>query len=153
MRATSRLLGSLAPVLFYFPLLLGQTNPPHADPHELVTREPKVLTKTDERSSAIDVIDRVRKNFEIHDAKTPYALKVSFETNGATRLEGAGTMEEFYDGHGRYRWTALLGDVSVTRVKTDHRVYGTNASEPVPLRIQFIRAALLTPLLYNIAQF
>lgn len=153
MRAISRLFASLVLCASGARALLAQINPPPADPHELVTREPKTLTKTDERSAAIDLLDRSRKNFEIHNAKAPYAMKVSFETNGATRLEGAGTLEEFYDGHGQFRWTAQLGDVRVTRVGAEHRVYGTDPSEPIPLRIQLVRTVLLKPVQHDIATF
>src|SRR5208282_1516528 len=118
MATPSRLLGSL---LFVFALgcisaVFGQTNPPPADPHELVTREPRILSKLAERSAAIDLLDRARKNFNLREAEAPYALKVSFATNGATMNEGSGTMEEFYDGHSQFLWTARLGDVHVTRV-------------------------------------
>lgn len=153
MRTTSRLFGSLAFVLSCLSALLGQTNPPPPDPHELVTREPKILSKPADRASAIDLLDRARKNFYIRDAHTPYALRVSFETNGATQVEGAGTMQEFYDGQGQFRWTAQLGDVRVTRLEADHRVYGTNPSEPIPLRIQLIRSVLLRPVQHDIAKF
>jgi hypothetical protein len=153
MCSNSSIFGSLALILFCLPASLGQTNPPPPGPHEIVTHDPKTLTKLADRSAAINVLDRARKNFEIHDAKAQYVLKVSFATNGATHVEGAGTMEEFYDGHGQYRWTAQLGDVRVTRVGADHRVYGSDSSEPIPLRIQLIRTALLGPLQYNIAQF
>src|SRR5580698_8214429 len=143
MATPSRLLGSLLFVLVFalgcISAVYGQTNPPPADPHELVTREPRILSKPAERSAALDLLGRARNNFNLRDAEVPYALKVSFETNGATMNEGSGTMEEFYDGHSQFRWTAGLGDVKVTRV------YGTNPSEPIPLRIQLIRSALLRP--------
>ena len=148
-----RLLGSLVFALCCLPALLGQTNPPPADPHELVTRDPKILSKPGDRGAAIDLLDRARNNFNLHDAQVPYALKVSFETNGATKNEGSGTMEEFYDGHSQFRWTAQLHDVKVTRVGADHRVYGSNPSEPIPLRIQLIRSVLLRPVLHDIAKF
>lgn len=153
MRATSRLFGSIPIILLCFPPLLGQTNPPPADPHELVTKQPKTLTKPDERSVAIDQLDRARKYFAIRDAKAPYTLKVSFQTSGATQAEGAGTMEEHYDGNGQFRWTAQLGDTRVTRVGAEHRVYGTNASQPVPLRIQMVRTVLMRAVQNNISQF
>ncbi|MFZ0298398.1 MAG: hypothetical protein WAM13_08615 [Candidatus Sulfotelmatobacter sp.] len=154
MATPSRLLGSL---LFVFALgcfsaVLGQTNPPPADPHELVTREPRIFSKPADRSAALDLLGRARNNFNLQAAQVPYALKVSFETNGATMNEGSGTMEEFYDGHSQFRWTAGLGDVKVTRVGAD-RVYGTNPSQPIPLRIQLIRTVLLRPVLRDIGKF
>jgi hypothetical protein len=153
MRALSRLFGSFFFFLSCLPVLLAQINPPPPDPHELVTHDPRTLTKPNDRSAAIDQLDRARKNFEIHDAKAPYWLKVSFQTSGVTQLEGAGTMEEFNDGHGQFRWTGQLGDVRVTRIEADHRLYGSNESEPIPLRIQLIRTVLLKPVQHDIAAF
>jgi hypothetical protein len=153
MVATPRLLGSLVLALSCFSTAFCQTNPPPADPHELVTREPKILSKPQERSAAMDLLDRARNNFNLQAAEAPYALKISFETNGATKNEGSGTMEEFYDGQSQFRWTARLHDVQVTRVGAGHRVYGTNPSEPIPLRIQLIRSVLLRPILHDIAKF
>jgi hypothetical protein len=153
MATTSRLLGSLAFGLFCFSAVFGQTNPPPADPHEFVTRDPRILSKPAERSAALDLLDRARNNFNLRDAEVPYALKISFETNGATKNEGSGTMEEFYDGDSQYRWTARLGDVQMTRVGANHRVYGTNPSGPIPLRIQLIRSVLLRPVQRDIAKF
>lgn len=152
MRATSRLFGSLALVLFCLPALMGQTNPPPPDPHEMVTHEPTILSKPADRAAAMDLLDHARKNFEIR-GEAPYALKVSFETNGSTRVEGAGTMEEFYDGHGQFRWTAQVGNARWTRVGDDHHVYGTDPSEPIPLRIQLVRSALLRPVKHDLAQY
>jgi hypothetical protein len=103
MVTTPRLFGSLVFALFCFSTLFGQTNPPPADPHELVTRDPKILSKPAERSAATDLLDRARNNFNLRDAEVPYALKISFETNGATKNEGSGTMQEFYDGDSQYR--------------------------------------------------
>jgi hypothetical protein len=148
-----RFVGSLALALSCFSAALGQTNPPPADPHELVTGEPKIVSKSGDRSAAMDLLGRARSNFYIRDAGAPYALKVSFETNGATKNEGSGTMEEFYDGQSQFRWTARLHDVQLTRLGADHRVYGTNPAEPVPLRIQLIRSVLLRPVLHDIAKF
>jgi hypothetical protein len=53
---------------------LAQTNPPPADSHEMVTREPRTLTKPAERSAALDLLDRARQNFNLHDVSVPYAL-------------------------------------------------------------------------------
>ena len=46
----------------------------------------------------------------------------------------------------RWRWTAQMRDLQVIRIGVDGRVYGTNASEPVPLRVQMVRSALLSPI-------
>src|SRR5271163_4864465 len=127
----------------------AQTNGPPSDPREMVTRQPGTLTKPADRSAALDLLDRARQNFNLHDITTPYALKVSFETNGAAQMEGEWTMEEISDGAARWRWTAQLGDSQVIRIGRDGRVYGTNPSEPVPLRVQLVRSALRWPIMRN----
>jgi hypothetical protein len=137
--------------LFCLPAIFDQTtfaqkSPPPADPHEMVTREPRTLTKPVDRSAALDLLDRARHNLDLHDISAPYALKVSFETNGATQTEGDWTMEEVSDGASHWRWTAQLGELQVTRIGSDGRVYGTNPSDPVPLRVQLVRSALFRPI-------
>jgi hypothetical protein len=148
MRTATRFFGLFASCLFCVPavVVLAQTNPPPPDPHEMVTHQPRTLTKPADRSAAIDALDRARKNFDLHGISTPYAFKLSFETNGTTQTEGEGTIEELSDGGSHWRWTAQLRDSHVIRVGDANHVYGTNPSEPVPLRVQMVRSALLWPI-------
>lgn len=146
MPTTTRFFGLFAACLFCLPAVFAQTNPPPADPHEMVTREPRTLTKPADRSAALDLLDRSRKNYDLRGISAPYALKVSFETNGAAQNEGQGTMEELSDAGSHWRWTAQLRDERVIRIGDENHVYGTNPSEPVPLRIQMVRSALLRPI-------
>jgi len=156
MRITARFFesGLVVASLVYLPAvfdqaIVAQTNPPPADPHEMVTREPRTLTKPAERSAALDLLDRARQNYNLHDIAAPYSLKVSFETSGAAQMEGEWTMEELSDGGSHWRWTAQLGDVQVIRIGSDRRVYGTDPSEPIPLRVQMVRSALYWPITRN----
>ena len=160
MRSVTRLfasrLGWFAASLFclptiFIPTVFAQTNPPPHDSHEMVTRMPRTLTKPADRSAALDLLDRARQNFNLHDISTPYALKVSFETNGAAEMEGEWTMEEISGAESHWRWTAQLGDSAVIRIGVNGRVYGTNPSEPVPLRVQLVRSALHWPIVRNAA--
>jgi hypothetical protein len=137
--------------LFCLPATLAQTNPPPADPHELVTRDPHILSKPADRTAAIELLDRARKNFELRNAQAPYDLKVSFESSGGTQNEGAGTMDELSDGNSHWRWTADLQQAHIIRIGTDNRVYG--GKEPVPLRIQMVRSLLLRPVQHDVAKF
>src|ERR1035441_624343 len=157
MRTTTRFLGSFACSLLSISAVFAQTNPPPPDPHEMVTREPRTLTKPADRSAALDLLDRARQNFNLHDISTPYALKVSFETNGATEKEGEWTMDEISDGGAHWRWMtmttttmkATAQDSVVIRIGANGRVYGTNPSAPVPLRVQLVRSALHWPIMRN----
>ena len=148
MRTITRVFGLFASCLFCVPVVVvfAQTNPPPSDPHEMVTHEPRTLTKPAERSAAIDTLNRARKNFDLRGISTPYVLKVSFETNGAAQTEGEGTMEEFSDGGSHWRWTAQFRDARMIRIGDENHVYGTNPSEPVPLRVQMVRSVLLWPI-------
>src|SRR5580658_3160722 len=145
--------GLFASCLLSMPAILAQTNPPPFDPREMVTREPRTLTKPAERSAAVDVLDRVRQDFNVHDISTAYELKVSFETKGASQYEGEWTMDEVSDGGSHWRWTAQLRDLHVIRIGSDGRVYGTDPSEPVPMRVQMVRSALLRPIGRNAGSF
>ena len=139
--------------LFCIPGIFAQTNPPPPDPHEMVTREPRTVSKPADRSVAIDLLDRARKNFDLHRISTPYALKVSFQTNGAAQMEGGGTMEELYDGQSRWRWTGQLQDSNLIRIGAEDRIYGSNPSQAVPLRVQLVHSVLLRPIVHDTAAF
>lgn len=149
MSPTIRNLGSIATFILCASTIFSQTNPPPSDPHELVTREPRALSKAADRSVALDVLNRARQNFNLRDISVPYTFRVSFQTNGATANEGEGKMEEFSDGGSHWRWTAELPNSQVIRIGSEGHVYGTNPAEPVPLRVQMIRAALHWPILRN----
>jgi hypothetical protein len=133
--------------------LFAQTNPPPADPHEMVTRDPRTLTKPADRSGALDFMNRARDNFNLHSLPTPYAIKVSFESNGATQMEGTWTMDEISDGQGHWRWSAQLGDYQVVRIGTEGKTYGTDPSNPIPLRVQLARSALFRPVMHDMANY
>ena len=150
MRTTTRFFGLFASCLFCIPAIFAQTNPPPPDPHEMVTHQPHILAKPAERSAALEILDRARRNADLHSISTPYALKVSFETNGAAQTEGEGTMEELSDGASHWRWTAQLGDSHVIRVGDGEHIYGTDPSEPVPLRVQLVRSVLLRPIMRDL---
>ncbi|MGA8144816.1 MAG: hypothetical protein WB987_13085 [Candidatus Acidiferrales bacterium] len=145
MQIATRLTGFFAACLLLIPAIFAQTNPPPSDPHEPVTHQPRTLSNPAERSAAIDLLERARQNLNMHAFFTPYDLKVSFQTHGATQNEGDGTMEQVSAG-ALWRWTAQMQDSTVVRVGDNGHVFGTNPSEPVPLRVQQIRAALHWPI-------
>jgi hypothetical protein len=115
----------------------------------MVTSEPRIVSKSAERNVALDVLDRTRQNFDLRGLSNPYSLKVTFHSNGASEIEGQGTMEELSDGHAHWRWTAQLQNSQIIRIGDEGHVYGTNPAEPIPLRVQLIRAALHWPIMRN----
>jgi hypothetical protein len=72
-------------------------------------------------------------------------------------MEGEWTMDEISDGGAHWRWmtmttttmTATAQDSVVIRIGANGRVYGTNPSAPVPLRVQLVRSALHWPIMRN----
>jgi len=148
MRSAIRIPGLVASCLLSVPAVLAQTNPPPSDPHELVIHQPRTLSKPAERSAAIDLLEQARQDLNMHTFG-PYQLKVSFQTSGATQNEGDGTMEELSNGP-EWRWTAQMQGASVIRVGGNEHAYGANRNDPVPLRVQQIRAALHWPIMRNL---
>jgi hypothetical protein len=153
MPTPARFFGVIVFSLLCAPAIFAQTNPPPSDPHEMVTRQPHVLSKPADHSAAIDLLNRARENYNLRDISTPYTLKASFQTSGAAQNEGPGTMEEFSDGASHWRWSTQLQDSTIVRIGSDGHVYGTNASEPVPLRVQMVRSALHWPIMRNAGAF
>src|ERR1700751_1479839 len=147
MRTSIRIFGLLSSVLFMVPSIFAQTNPPPSDPHELVIHQPRTLSSPAERSAAIDLLQRAQQDLNMHTFGA-YQLKTSFETSGATQSEGSGMMEELSNGP-EWRWTAQMQGATVVRMGGNGHAYGANPNEPVPLRIQEIRAALHWPILRN----
>jgi len=128
------------------PAAFSQTAPVPADSSELVTRPAHVLVTPEERAAASALLNRARQNyFSLHEFRTPYVLKVSFNSSGQSRYEGEGTMEEIRLGARRWRWTAQIGDASAGRLIYDGRVYSTSTPDAVPLRIYMVRTALFAP--------
>jgi hypothetical protein len=148
MRPTARLVGIFTYSLLFIPAIFAQTNPPAKDPNEFVTRDSHLVTRQSDRAAAVALLMAAREKGDLRDVTTPYSLKASFETNGATQLEGKGTYEEFSEGDAR-RWTAKLGDYEITRIANGTHAYSTSPTEPVPLRIQTVRAAMLSPVPEN----
>lgn len=148
MRPTARLAATFVASLLFIPSIFAQTNPPARDPNEFVTHEPRMLTKTDDRADAVAFLRSARSKNDLRDVTTPYSLKVSFETSGASQLEGKGTFEEFSDDTSR-RWTAKLGDYEVTRITNGTHTYSSDPTEPVPMRVQMVRSAIAPPIPTN----
>jgi len=147
MRAFIRVPAFMGFSLFLVSPIFAQTNPPPSDPHEPVTHQPRTLSSPAERSAAIKLLEQARQDLNMHTFGA-YELKASFQTSGATQNEGSGTMEELSDGP-EWRWTAQIQGVNVVRVGSNGHAYGANPDEPVPLRIQEIRAALHWPISRN----
>ena len=71
------------------------------DPSEPVTGGLKALTNPQERSAALELLDRARQNYTFYGPHAPaFTMKVSFTSNGQSQYEGSGSMQETWTGRG-----------------------------------------------------
>lgn len=119
-------------------------------PLEMVTQPARVLTSQDERAAALALFDHARQNLSLRNGVPAFQMKVSFMSSGQTQFEGDGSMEDISAG-GRWRWTAQIGSSSQTHLSPGGGVvYSTNPHDPIPMRVQMVRSALLAPIAFNL---
>jgi len=115
------------------------------DPSEPVTGGLKALTNPQERSAALELLDRARQNYTFYGPHAPaFTMKVSFTSSGQSLYEGSGSMQETWIGRGDH-WTARIGSTETQRFIYRGQMWGDNPSAPVPMRVQMARSALLWP--------
>jgi hypothetical protein len=131
----------LSSLLLLTSTLFAQTAPV-SDPAEPVTSNARFLATPEERSAAIELLNRARKNYNLHEAKLPFVLKASFSSSGHSLYEGAGTMEETWLDGRNWTWTAQIGKRSAGRTSFAGRIYSTSATDLVPLRLYLVRDAI-----------
>ena len=115
------------------------------DPNEPVTGGLKALTNPQERSAALQLLDRARQNYTFYGPHAPaFTMKVSFTSNGQSQYEGSGSMQETWIGRGDH-WTAKIGSNETQRFIYQGRMWSDNPTAPIPMRVQMARSALLWP--------
>jgi|SRR5581483_9205631 len=130
-----------------------QTEPPQIswapvpfDANEPATSGLKVLTNPQERSAALQLLDRARQNYTFYGPHTPaFTMKLSFTSNGPLQYEGQGMMQETWIGYGADRWSARIGSAETLRLFAGRHTWSDNPAAPIPLRVQMARSALLWP--------
>lgn len=118
------------------------------DANEPATSGLKVLTNPQERSAALQLLDRARQNYTFYGPHTPaFTMKLSFTSNGPLQYEGQGTMQETWIRYGADRWSARVGSAETLRVISSGHMWSDNPAAPVPLRVQMVRSVLLWPVI------
>ena len=116
------------------------------DANEPATSGLKVLTNPQERSAALQLLDRARQNYTFYGPHTPaFTMKLNFTSNGPLQYEGQGTMQETWMGYGADRWSARIGSAETLRVAFARRMWSDNPAAPIPMRVQMARSTLLWP--------
>jgi len=140
-------------VLLFFIVPLGfcqdkprtQWAPVPYDPNEPVTGGLKALTNPQERSAALQLLDRARQNYTFYGPHAPaFTMKVSFTSNGQSQYEGPGSMQETWIGRVDH-WTAKIGSTETQRFIYQGQMWSDNPTAPIPMRVQMARSALLWP--------
>jgi hypothetical protein len=117
------------------------------DANEPVTGGAKALTNPQERSAALQLLDRARQNYTFYGPhQPPFTLKVSFTSSGQLQYEGQGSMEETWTDRAE-RWTARIGSTEITRMAYAHQMWSDDPSAPVPMRVQMVRDTILWPVI------
>lgn len=150
MRASRPVFFSLL-FLLTCPIAICQTGIPFApvpaDPLELVTGNAQALVAPEQRAAALQLLDRARQNYNFYSPHAPaFTLKVSFTSSGRSQYEGTGSMEETWIRGGLERWAAQIDGGSQIRVVSGG-VWGQSATEPIPMRVQMVRDAILWPVM------
>jgi hypothetical protein len=118
-------------------------DPVSNDPLEVVTTRPDTVDDPEARTAALRLLQRARPGVA---AFGPYVLTVNFTVQGSGQFTGRGNMEEtgFPGGLGR-RWTAHLGEFSISRILTDG-FYDTGWEGPIPMDVHTARETMLGPI-------
>lgn len=103
-----------------------------------------VLSTVEDRGKALYLLEQARHNYRSATGGHPFTLKASFTATGQTEFEGDGKFEETVNGS-HWRMTAQLGASNTVRLASGTRMYGNSATEPIPLRVQLVWAAIFYP--------
>src|ERR1017187_2951008 len=81
---------------------------------------------------------------------SPFRIDVTFTSSGDTSQTGQGTFSETWLSGSVWRWSATLGNASVTRVMSPQGAFAESGGE-VPMRILMLRSAIISSMYGNIA--
>lgn len=124
--------------------------PVPSDPLELATGATKVPSTPQERTQALDLLEHARQNGDLHVPGSPaFTLRVNFTASGNVLYTGSGEMEETRLSPLRFRWSARLGDFSLTRISVNGAVFDDRPLDFIPIRLHMLRVALFWPVNFN----
>jgi hypothetical protein len=117
-----------------------------SDPLELVTGPAQSLNDPARRTLVLSLLEGVRQNNGMHTAGgAPFAMKVSFESSGASHYMGSGEVDETWMNGRTWHWSAHLADYSIHRIFYEGAPYDEKSKGPIPLRIKMVREAVFWP--------
>ncbi len=124
--------------------------PVPSDPFELVTGATHVPSTPQERTEILELLEHARQNGDLQAAgSAPFSIKVSFNAAGNVHLTGTGNMEETWFGSYSFRWSASLGNFSMTRIAARGRLFDDRPLEFIPMRVHMLRGAIFWPINFD----
>ncbi|HKT52574.1 MAG TPA: energy transducer TonB [Candidatus Angelobacter sp.] len=126
---------------------LVHVSAPPADPLELATVPQDVPAQPEARSAVLHLIERARTNADIRTkGAPPFTMRMSFTATGDVLYTGPGETEDTWISWESSRWSAKLGDFSITRIWDNGVSYDEKPISLIPLRLQMLRDAVFWPL-------
>ena len=120
------------------------------DVHELVTGAAQVPAPA-ERGTDMVILQKALQNSRLQNSgMSPFRIDVTFTSSGDASQTGQGMFSETWLSVGVWRWSATLGNLSVTRLMSPRGAFADSAGA-VPLRIHMMRAAIFSSMYANIA--
>ena len=156
-----RLLIAFALALVFSSLVFAQNSPvpleptlhvsaPPSDPLELAIVAREVPNTPQARNSVVDLMQHARQNADIRTAGAPpFTMRVSFVANGDVLYTGSGETEDTWVSWESSKWSARLGDFSLTRIWQKSIAYDDKPVTLIPLRLQMLRDAIFWPMRAN----
>jgi hypothetical protein len=148
LRGTLRLIACGALPLAGFSQIAPRIALVPSDPLELVTGPVQVVAPTD-RSTTLQLLGRVRRNFALRSSVTAYELKVKFTVDsvGQTNYDGDWEMDDVFSPQQGLRWTAkAAAGYTTTRISSQGGLQGEGTASLIPLRLHEVRGLLYDPL-------
>jgi hypothetical protein len=127
----------------FAPVAFCQIAPP--DPLEPVNEPATLLSTVEERTNAINLLDKARRNYRSASGGHPFTLNASFTATGQTAFEGDGHFQMIVHSKS-WRMEAQLGRSTTIRLVSGGHTYGNSATEPIPLRILLLWTAIFNPI-------
>jgi len=121
-------------------------SPPSADPLELATVAKEVGNTPQDRSPVLELMQRAGQNADIRTVgASPFTMRISFSTSGDVLYTGSGESEDTWISWESSRWSARLGDFSMTRIWSHGAAFDDRQISIIPLRLQMLRDAVFWP--------
>jgi len=132
---------------------VGRSNitvPLPPDAYELVTGAVQVPAPAD-RGTDMVILQKALQNSRLQNSgMSPFRIDATFTSSGDASQNGQGTFSETWLSGGVWRWSATLGNASITRLMSPQGAFAESAAA-VPLRIHMLRNAIFSSLYGNIA--